>query len=154
MKKRYATFAKIVSLLLVILGFLTIVGVMGGDTYYPSSAPWNYDSGYATFGGDFYTYVVNNAGEAAAGSRAAASNLNDISTLLKSVCGIFLMGFGLLSFCFFGVITADDSSKSVAETTTEEVETAAADLVVDETMEAPEDESTEETQPCECEASE
>ena len=111
MKKTYSIIAMVVSILIVLLGVLTLTGALGGDTSYPSSAPWSYDSGYATFGGDFYTYVSNNAGEAASASRTAASNLNDIATLLKSFCGISLAGFGLLSFCFFGTILAEEKRR-------------------------------------------
>ena len=101
---KYVTMGKIVSLVLVFFGFLALVGSLGGDTSYPGSAPYSYDSGYATFGGDFYTYVTNNAAEAASASRTAAYNIGDIADLLKSVCGVSMMCFGLISFCAFGII--------------------------------------------------
>ena len=102
-KKTFATAGMSVSALIVLLGILVIAGAMGGDTSYPGMAPYSYDSGYASFGGDFYTYVNNNAAEAASGARTAAANLEDIAELLKNVCGVFLMGFGLMGVCFFGM---------------------------------------------------
>ena len=104
--KGFCNFGKIICLLLVACGLLVMVGVLGGDTSSPGSAGYMYDSGYASFGADFYTYVSNNAAEAASGARTAAYNLQDIAVLLKNVCGIFLMGFGLIGFCAFGAAGA------------------------------------------------
>ena len=161
-KKTYSIIAMVVSVLIVLFGVLTLAGALGGDTSYPSSAPWSYDTGYATFGGDFYTYVSNNAGEAASASRTAASNLDEIATLLKSFCGISLSGFGLLSFCFFGTILAEEkrrealnlqfAAKAAAEQAEEE--TAAEEAVCEEifteaTVEMEETEETEELPPVE-----
>lgn len=106
-KKVFATLGMIFGLVIALCGILTITGGMGGDTSYPSSAPYSYESGYASFGADFYTYVSNNSAEAASAARTTASNLEDIAELLKNVCGIFLMGFGMMGFCFFGTIRND-----------------------------------------------
>lgn len=106
-KKVFATLGMILGLVMALCGILTITGEMGGDTSYPSSAPYSYESGYASFGADFYTYVSNNAAETASAARTTASNLEDIAELLKNVCGIFLMGFGMMGFCFFGAIRND-----------------------------------------------
>ena len=73
---------------------------------YPSSAPTKYDSGYATFGGDAYTYMANNAAEAASAARTVAGNQQDIFGLMQTVSGILLIGFGLLGFCHFGALKA------------------------------------------------
>ena len=105
-KKKFAKVAMIVSLVLVFFGFLMLCGAMGGNTSSAYSS-YTYDSGYASFGADFYTYVSNNAAEAASASRTAANNLDDIATLLKGFGGIFLMGYGLLNFCNYGMIVAD-----------------------------------------------
>ncbi|MBQ8831110.1 MAG: zinc ribbon domain-containing protein [Oscillospiraceae bacterium] len=100
MNKRTISFiAMIISALMFLCGLLVIFGAFGGNTNNASSAPYSYDSGYATFGTDFYTYVSNNAEEAASASRTAANNLDKIGSLLKSFCGIMLMGFGLLNLC-------------------------------------------------------
>lgn len=106
-KKVFATLGMIFGLVIALCGILTITGEMGGDTSYPSSAPYSYESGYASFGADFYTYVSNNSAEAASAARTTASNLEDIAELLKNVFGIFLIGFGMMGFCFFGAIRND-----------------------------------------------
>ncbi len=103
-KKTFATIGTIVSILLVIVGLLVLFGVFGGAARYPNSAPYSYDSGYATFGGDFYTYVVNNAGEAASASRTAAINTMELCNLMRNVGGILLISFGLFGFCGFGIL--------------------------------------------------
>lgn len=106
-KKVFATLGMVFGLVIALCGILTITGEMGGDTSYPSSAPYSYESGYASFGADFYTYVSNNSAEAASAARTTASNLEDIAELLKNVCGVFLMGFGMLGLCFFGAMRCD-----------------------------------------------
>ena len=63
-----------------------------------------YPKDYIEFGADFYTYVNNNAAEAAIAARTVASNLDSIADVIKSACGIFLIGFGLLSLCCFAMI--------------------------------------------------
>lgn len=116
-RKVFATLGMIFGLAIALCGIMTITGTMGGDTSHPSSAPYSYDSGYASFGADFYTYVSNNSAEAASAARTTASNLEDIAQLLKNVCGIFLMGFGMMGFCFFGAIR-NDCNVPVAEQVT------------------------------------
>lgn len=103
-KKNFSMIGMVVSLVVALCGILTIAGVMGGDAYSANSAPSYYDSGYAIFGADFYGYVTNNAAEAADAARATASNLVSIAHLLRNVCGIFLVGFGLMGFAGFGYL--------------------------------------------------
>ena len=110
-KKTLATLGMIFSLVLVFISFLVFAGAMGGDVDYPSSAPYNYDSGYASFGADFYSYVSNNAAEAASASRTAANNVRELCDLLKTVSGFFMLGFGLLGFCHFGIVRCDCTKK-------------------------------------------
>ena len=107
MKKKYCTFGIIVSAAVILLGILTLAGVFGGDTGTASGASYFYDSGYATFGADFYTYVTNNAEEAASASRTAANNLHRIAILLKNVLGCGMIAFGLLCICGFKIVMAD-----------------------------------------------
>lgn len=102
MKKAFSLIGIISGLVVILLGILVMTGVFGARTDYASSASYTYDSGYATFGADFYNYVVNNAEEAASASRTVASNLNSIAGFLKTVCGIMLMAFGLFMVCLFG----------------------------------------------------
>ena len=106
-KKTYALIGMIVSLAIVLCGILTISGTLGGDAHYASGASYLYDSGYASFGADFYTYVSNNAAEAADAASTVASNVRSVAELQKNVFGIFLMGFGLMGFCFFGMASAE-----------------------------------------------
>lgn len=56
--------------------------------------------------------MCNNSAEAASGARTAAYNLEDIALLLKNVCGIFLIGFGLLSLCHFTMLELDNMQNS------------------------------------------
>lgn len=121
-----------ISFLLVIFGILVISNVLGGDTFSPSSAPYLYDSGYATFGADSYTYMCNNTAETASAARVTAYNLEDIALLLKNVCGIFMIGFGLLNFCRFAmeeldILKSADESNSIDAPSSENIaETTAA----------------------------
>lgn len=102
-RKTFASAGMAVSALIVIFGILFIAGALSGSTGLAGSAGAFYDSGYASFGADFYTYVSNNAAEAASAGRVVASNLDDIFHLAKAFGGIFLIGFGLLGLCYFGM---------------------------------------------------
>ena len=123
-KKTFATLGMVFSLVIVLAGILVLTGAMGGDAGSPSSAPYSYDSGYASFGADFYTYVCNNAAEAASASRTAANNIRELCDLLKSVSGCFLMGFGLVSFCHFGIVRCECKKKRVEYAVNETAEPA------------------------------
>lgn len=101
-KKTFAVMGMIISAVIVLMGLLVLTGAMGGDVDYPSSLPY-YDSGYASFGADFYTYVTNNAAEAASSAHATARNVMEMSNMLRAACGISMMGFGLLALCYFGI---------------------------------------------------
>lgn len=113
MKKKFSIGGMVVGLLIVLFGILTVSGAFGtgigtgGGT--GDSSP--YDSGYAKFGGDYYTYSVNNSAEAASAARAAASNAraaaSNASNILDFLClalGTFMIGTGLAVFCGFGVV--------------------------------------------------
>lgn len=101
-RKHFVYAGMIAGLLLVVMGALTLFGVFGPEAYYGSSN-YKYDSGYTEFGADFYTYVSNNAAEAASASSAAAGNAREIGQMLRTVCGIALIGFGLVTVCGFGL---------------------------------------------------
>lgn len=154
-KKRLTKVGMVVSILVAICGVLVILGAMGGDTSGPGGAPSYYDQGYASFGADFYSYVSNNAAEAAEAARATASNLGDIADLLRNVCGIFLIGFGMMGFCVFGIINAGlKEAAAVAAPATPVA--PVVEPVVEETVET-EDESEEiesETEEAEIETTE
>lgn len=102
-KKLICLVGIIISILIIILGIQTHDYELGGYTYNASSAPSMYDSGYATFGGDFYTYVCNNAEEAASASRTVASNLNAIANFLRQAVGYGFICLGAISCCGFSI---------------------------------------------------
>lgn len=92
-KKIFSIIGMVVSAMIVITGILTISGVFGGNESY---IPYYYDSGYASFGADFYSYVNNNAA-------AAARAVTSLVLFAKSISGIFMICIGLLSLCHFGI---------------------------------------------------
>lgn len=102
MKKSFCVLGIIVSLVVSLFGVLLLSGALTDSPSSASSASYLYDSGYAIFGADFYTYVSNNAAEAASATRTVASNQRDIFVLIRTASGIFVTGFGLLGFCLFG----------------------------------------------------
>ena len=125
-KRNFAMIGMVVGLVVAFCGILTIFGAMGGNTGSANSAPYLYDSGYASFGADFYSYVCNNAAEAADGAQKAASNLNELANLLKNVLGILLIGIGLIAFSCFGMIWSgtekpEKVNKNIADVPTAEV---------------------------------
>lgn len=140
-KKYFVYIGMIAGLLTVIMGILVIAGTMGGEIYRPSAKPF-FDYGFATFGADFYTYVTNNAADAAAASKAAAENLGEIIALLKNVCGIALIAGGLFMLCFFGVQYAECAQAARPETPAEK---PIAEVVesVEESEEAADESETE-----------
>ena len=102
-KRYYSIVGMVVGTIIVVLGILTLSGVLGENTSTASSSSYLYDSGYASFGADFYSYVTNNAGEAASAARTIAANQNVIYGFLKLAFGILMIAFGLFMNCFFGV---------------------------------------------------
>lgn len=102
-KKLCPIFGILLGIAIAISGVLVLSGELGGDSYSAHSASPKYDSGYATFGADFYNYVSNNAAEAGNGAQVAANNLREQNDLLKNVLGLSLLWAGLLSICYFGM---------------------------------------------------
>ena len=112
MKKAFSIIGMIAGLAIIVLGVLVLTGTFGGEGYSASSAPSKYDAGYATFGADFYTYVVNNAEEAASAVRTTANNVKEASTLLMNVSGISMIAFGMFMICSFGIKLAEEKEAS------------------------------------------
>jgi len=117
MKKTFSILGIIVCCVIAFLGILVLAGKLGGEQSFAGSPAGYYDSGYATFGGDFYSYVNNNAATAAVRTGAIVNNLNGISSLLKNVCGISMIGFGLIGICLFGIFcsSTNDTKNNAAD---------------------------------------
>ena len=149
-KKTLSLVGIIVGFVFVLVGILSLSGSLGGNTSYPDTAPYLYDSGYATFGADYYTYSVNNAAEAASAARTIATNLDDIADFLKIFCGLFSMCFGAAIVCCFGIYrvglneaeikvkaeaATTEANKVVAEKAEEIVAEKAEEIVTEEAEE-------------------
>lgn len=104
MKKALSLTGLFIGLAFVIVGICSISGEFSGVISYPSYAPYGYDSGFATFGADYYTYSVNNTAEAAYGARSAAYNIANVANYLLKFCGISSILFGLMIICGFGIV--------------------------------------------------
>ena len=116
-KKTLSLVGMIIGCVFVLVGILSFSGALGGNTSHPSSAPYSYDSGYASFGGDYYTYSVNNAAETASAARKTAANLDDIAEFLKIFCGLFSICFGAVVICCFGICYAGLRKSDINVTT-------------------------------------
>lgn len=125
-KKIISLIAMIVSAAIAVCGILVLTGSLGGDTSYPGSSTL-YDSGYSKFGADFYTYVSNNAAEAASAARTTANNIGDIADLLKNVCGLSMLGIGLLCLCHFSMIWITEKNNAIVLPTPAQTEEAPAE---------------------------
>ena len=110
MKKTLSVIGLIVGLAFVIVGILSVSGHLDGSDYYSMSATYEYDSGYANFGADFYSYSVNNTAEIAYAARTIANFLG-LSSIL----------FGLMVMCGFGIVLyscSQENKKSLISTET------------------------------------
>ncbi len=97
MKKTFSIIGIIFGLLMIVFGILAVSDALGGFTV---AANYPYDSGYATFGADFYSYVSNNAA-------LAARNVRELGNLVKNVSSVLLIGLGLFMVCLFGTKLAE-----------------------------------------------
>ncbi len=114
--KKYAIFGQVVGVLFVIVGLLTLIGVFAPWFSYGSSST-DYDHGYAKFGADYYTYSVNNTAHAAEAAADTAKNVAMMSKMNRECFGVFFIGFGLVTICGFGIVSAKcKEMKKVEET--------------------------------------
>ena len=67
MKKTFSITGMLAGALLIIFGLVALCGGFGDADSYGGDSP--YDSGYASFGADYYTYSVNNTAETASAVR-------------------------------------------------------------------------------------
>ena len=111
MKKFLSIVGLFVGLAFIVVGILTMSGTFGGWTSSPGSAPYYYDSGYASFGADYYTYSVNNSAEAASAARTAAYNLDHIAEFFLNFFGITSILFGLMVISGFGIVLSSCTKK-------------------------------------------
>ena len=111
MKKFFSIVGLCVGLAFIVVGILTISATLGGRMSSPSSAPYYYDSGYAEFGADYYTYSVNNSAEAASAARTAAYNLDCIAGFFLNFFGITSILFGLMVISGFGIVLSSCTKK-------------------------------------------
>lgn len=105
-KTVFASIGIIAGIMLIVFGSIIILGGFG-DAYGHVSYSGDYTKGYATFGGDFYTYSVNNTAQAASAASATNDSLHGISNLLCNSLGVFMQCFGLITICGFGIVFAD-----------------------------------------------
>ena len=119
MRKGFCILGIVVSLVIILLGVLLLTGKI--DVKPESSYLYKYESGYAVFGGDFYTHVNNNAAEAVG--------------LIRVAAGILIMSLGAIGFCLFGAFLgikeADPSmqmSAPASKSNTKQKSTVADDL--------------------------
>lgn len=104
MKKTLSIVGLVVGFAFVVVGILSVSGILGGGTGVPSTAPSYYDAGYASFGGDYYTYSSNNAAEAASAARTAAYNVHYFAQFIETFFGLTSILFGLMVMCGFGIL--------------------------------------------------
>ena len=131
MKKAFSFIGMVMGCIVAVLGVLLMLGVFGGDTGTASGSISLYDSGYAKFGADFYTYVTNNAYEAAVGARVTANNLHYIAELLKPALGIFLIGFGTGMLCLFAGKVGEPSKVTVYQEGIDQIIQKSVELALD-----------------------
>lgn len=116
MKKAFSIIGILVGIAFILVGIMSMSGAFSGSSTYPDGS-FLFDSGYAEFGADYYTYSVNNTAEAAEAARAAAYNVIDVTDFLASFCGIFSILFGILVICAFGVVLGCCNKETVTATT-------------------------------------
>lgn len=113
MKKGWSVTGMIMSFLVIVLGVLMISGQAGflnlgvrssqdSSALYPK---YNYSRGFAKFGGDYYTYVNNNAADAAYYADMAAYNIVVMTNRMNTISGLFMIAFGAFGVCLFGAMT-------------------------------------------------
>lgn len=104
-EKKFLTMGIVISVLIVFLGILTMANVFCSEISTIGNTTL-YDHGYSAFGADFYTYVSNNAADAASTSRTTAKNVILLISLIKTTSGLFLCSIGAMGFCYFSAAAA------------------------------------------------
>lgn len=92
MRKAFSIIGMVICVVIILMGVLLLAGAL---TNAPRIASYPRDSGFGSFGADFYEYVNNNAAEAASATRA-------VYNLIKTASGLLMMSIGALGLCLFG----------------------------------------------------
>lgn len=106
MNKTACKIGMILGIVIIIAGFITMftnVDIFSGET-----AGSRYDSGYTAFGADFYTYVNNNAAEAAKNVRAVGNSMEKAANIFTNTMGWALVLFGAFDVCLFWAFLGND----------------------------------------------
>lgn len=148
MKKAMAILGIVVSVAIIVSGALLMTGnftepwgvlYSSNNTDLPTDQDdlsiYLYDNGYATFGGDFFTYVNNNAARAAQAAERAAESSSDAAEaswkikgvadstlhLIETAFGLLLISMGAIGVCGFGIVccNCEKGKKKLAATDTE-----------------------------------
>ncbi len=105
MKKILSIVGMVSGAFIIIIGLLTLFGAFGvADS--TSYSYYKYDHGYASFGGDYYTYSSNNAYYAATAANAASQNIMDMAHMIQLSSGLLFVGLGTAILCAFGIMFA------------------------------------------------
>lgn len=124
MKKIFSVSGMVVGIVAIIFALGVLTGQYSDVLSSGGSSP--YSSGYASFGGDYYTYSVNNSAEAASAAKAAASNVGDVYELLELCFGWFMLIFGMVTVCGFGIVFAECFVKKVVNEANEKIKNGEA----------------------------
>ena len=115
MKKKFSIVGILVGVVFIIVGLLAMTGALSSNATGASSAPYPYDSGYATFNGDYYTYSVNNTAEAASAARTTAYNVYAVANFLEMFMGISSIIVGVIVICGFGIVLSTCKNNDAVE---------------------------------------
>ena len=119
-KKVFPLIGIVAGVLVVVFGILFVAGVFGdGVNRAIINSGSYYENGYAKFGTDFYTYLVNNTYATAEAVQTVSQNQVALSKMMGTCVGSILIAFGIFMAVFFGIgfskIKEEDSAKLASE---------------------------------------
>lgn len=114
-KKFFSIIGIIVGASFIILGFLTISGELGGNATGTSYTKDIYDTGYAVFGTDFYTYSVNNTAKAAEAAEVTAYNVYSVANFLQTFLGTSSILIGIIVISCFGILLSTSRNNKILQ---------------------------------------
>ena len=123
MRKVLSVFGMLAAVAMIVMSIVLLTGTNDAervklDSVSPTRSTSSYDSGFASFGGDYYTYSVNNsyitannAYEAARMSAFAANRIGVVTDqiaaqtrLIRTASGLSMLCFGLFGLFGFGIV--------------------------------------------------